>query len=192
MSATATAALRGRPRSAEVDARILAAAVRQLRERGYSDLSVEQVAADAEVGKSTVYRRYRNKADLATAALASVSARELSRPLPEDTRAALVEHLKRVERAMAKVGLGVMAAMLDERDPELLALHRERTISLGRARSRAILRRAQERGEIRDDIDPEIVMEMLVGSLLARRITGNRARGWPGTAVDALLRGLAR
>jgi AcrR family transcriptional regulator len=185
-------AARGRPRSAEADERILAAAVRQLRERGYSELSLEQVAVEAGVGKATLYRRYRNKADLATTALASVSAAELAKPLPEDTRAALVTQLKRIESAMSSVGFGVIATMLDERDPELLALHRERTIRRGRERNRWILQRAQERGEIRGDADLETAIEMLVGSMFARRLSGNKKGRWPEAAVDALLQGLAR
>ena len=183
---------RGRPRSAEADERILGAALSQLRERGYGELSMERVAADAGVGKATVYRRYRNKADLATAALASVSGPRLARPLPDDTREALVEHLARFEQSLALVGMGVIAAMLEERDPELLELHRRRTIDRGRARSRAILERARERGELRPDFDPDTVMEMLIGSLMARRLTGNPAAGWPEGAVDTLLAGLAR
>lgn len=186
------ATTRGRPRSADVDVRILAAAIRQLRERGYAELSVEQVAAEAEVGKASVYRRYRNKADLATAALASAAGRALAEPLPADTRDALVEYLVRIERTMAKVGLGVLAALLEERDPELLALHRERVINMGRRGGEAILERARARGELRDDIDAAAVMQMLVGSLLTRKIAGPTASDWPAGAVDMLLRGLAR
>ena len=183
---------RGRPRSPEADERILGAALRQLRERGYGELSMERVAADAGVGKATVYRRYRNKADLATAALASVSGPWLARPLPDETRAALIEHLTRFEESLTLVGMGVIAAMLEERDPELLELHRRRSIERGRARSRAILERARARGELRPGIDPDTVMEMLIGSLFARRLTGNTDDGWPASAVDALLGGLAR
>ena len=189
---TEVAPARGRPRSAEADARILSAALRHLRERGYRELSMEQVAADAGVSKATVYRRYRNKADLATAALATVSHAKYSGPIPDDTREALVEHLQRFETGIATVGLGAIASLLEERDPELLALHRERTISRGRERSRVIIRRAQERGEIRADADPEVAMEMLIGSLFARRLSGNEQPGWAESAVDTLLRGLAR
>jgi AcrR family transcriptional regulator len=188
----AAGAPRGRPRSLAADEGILAAAVDQLREHGYADLSIEQVAAAAGVGKATVYRRYRNKADLATAALASVSRIAFAGPLPGATAAALSEQLKRIEQALTTVGMGVIAAMLDERDPELLALHRERTIAAGRERIRSILRRGVERGELRADFDADVAVEMLVGSLLARRLTGSPAPGRPDRAVDALLRGLAR
>jgi hypothetical protein len=88
--------------------------------------------------------------------------------------------------------VGALGSLLDERDPEALELHRERTIRRGQARSRAILERGQQRGEIRADADLAIAMEMLFGSYFARRMNGRDAPDWPEAAVDALLRGLAR
>jgi AcrR family transcriptional regulator len=181
---------RGRPRSAAADQRILSVALEHMRARGYGELSMEQVAAEAGVAKATVYRRYRNKADLAAAAIATVSAEKLSRPLPDDTREALVEHLRGFGSGIMAIGGGALGSLLDDRDVELLELHRERTIRRGQARSRAIMERAKERGDIRPDVDVDVAMEMLFGSLFARRLTGADGPGWPENAVDTLLRGL--
>jgi AcrR family transcriptional regulator len=183
---------RGRPRSPRVDAAILDTALHQLRSGGYGELSMEQVAAAAGVGKATIYRRYRNKADLASAALARITADEFERaPVPEGTREALIDHLRRFEHGTGQVGLDVIASLLGERsDPELLELHRERVVSRGRARARVILRRAQERGEVRADADLDATMEMLIGSLFARRLAGGDGSPWPEAAVDTLMRGL--
>jgi AcrR family transcriptional regulator len=184
---------RGRPRSERADAAILEVALRHLRERGYAEMSVEGVAAEAGVGKGTIYRRYRNKADLASAAFASVTADSFVHdPVPDDTREALVAHLRRFERGWSDMGLDMMASLLGERsDPELLELHRERVISRARARAAGILRRAQERGEIRPDAHLETAMSMLVGSLFARRLAGIEDEAWAESAVDTLMRGLA-
>jgi AcrR family transcriptional regulator len=189
---SAKPAFRGRPRSAEADERIVEVALDHLRERGYRDFSMEQVACEAGVAKTTVYRRYRNKADLASAALAVVSAARFSAPLPDGTREALVEHLHRFENGVATVGLGALGSLLDEDDPEALELHRERTIRRGQAPARAVLERARERGELRADADLEIAIEMLFGSYFAQRLNGRDAPGWAESAVDTLLRGLAR
>ncbi len=183
---------RGRPRSAAIDRRILATAVEHLRTRGYRELSIEQVACAAGVSKATVYRRYRNKADLATAAVASVSAERFAQPLPDDTHDALVEHLHRFEDGVSTVGMGTLGSLLDERDPEALELHRERTIRRGVDVVRSILRRGQERGEIRSGADLDIAIEMLFGAFFARRLKGGEAPGWAEAAVDTLLAGLAR
>ncbi len=56
---------RGRPRSQEADRAILTAAVDLLAERGLAAMSIEEVAARAGVGKTTIYRRWPSKGLLA-------------------------------------------------------------------------------------------------------------------------------
>jgi AcrR family transcriptional regulator len=173
-----------------VDERILRVALDHLRASGYRDLSMEQVAADAGVSKATVYRRYRDKADLASAALAVLSASKLDPPLPDGTRDAMIELLRRFESGVARVGLGVMASFLDERDPKVLELHRERTIKRAFARGRSILERGREHGEIAGDADLDAALHMLYGALFARRLSGDEIPRWRERVVDALLRGV--
>jgi TetR/AcrR family transcriptional repressor of mexJK operon len=54
------------PRDAveELAARVIACAARLFMERGYAGVSIEAVAAEAGVGKNTIYRRHATKADL--------------------------------------------------------------------------------------------------------------------------------
>lgn len=183
----------GRPRSGEADRRILAVALSHLRNLGYARMSMEHVAAEAGVGKATIYRRYANKADLATAALADLVESAFAEPPPEGTREALVDHLRRFERAVAGGGLEVLAALVGRgSDPELLALHRERIVTRAQARLTAILERARDRGEIRAEADLATAIHMLVGSYFARHVAGGNAAGWAETTVDTLMRGLAR
>lgn len=59
---------RGRPRSAQADARLLEAASALAVERGWDVVGMEDVAGRAGVSKTTLYRRYPDKAAL-TAAL---------------------------------------------------------------------------------------------------------------------------
>ena len=70
MTATADPEARrpGRPRSTEADEAILEAAVDLFAEGGFDGLTVEGVAARANVGKATIYRRYPSKVDLVIAA----------------------------------------------------------------------------------------------------------------------------
>ena len=58
----------GRPRSTEADEAILEAAVDLFAEGGFDGLTMEGVAARADVGKTTIYRRYPCKVDLVIAA----------------------------------------------------------------------------------------------------------------------------
>ena len=61
---------RGRPRRAGADEEILAVALELLREQGYRDLNVDEVAERAGVAKTTVYRRWPTKGALVAAAIA--------------------------------------------------------------------------------------------------------------------------
>jgi AcrR family transcriptional regulator len=178
----------GRPRKPSADDDILHAALEVLDQRGYAGLTLEEVARRARVGKSALYRRFTNRADLATAAIAS-----RQRPLPEltgDVRDDLLAYLRAVEADLGDAGLGVVASLLGH-DDEVLALHRQRVIAGRAAHSRALLRAAQSRGAIRSDANLDAAMEMLIGSLFARALAGDRSREpWPERSVDTLLRGL--
>lgn len=65
--------VRGRPRDERVTRAITDAALRQLLDEGYTRLSMESVASEAGVARTTVYRRFKDKADLVTAAIAAYS-----------------------------------------------------------------------------------------------------------------------
>lgn len=64
---------RGRPRRAGADEEILAVALALLREKGYRELNVDEVAERAGVAKTTVYRRWPTKGALVAAALAPLA-----------------------------------------------------------------------------------------------------------------------
>src|SRR5271168_3505369 len=74
-------AQRGRPRSQVADRAILTAAAELLADRGLAAMSIEEVAARAGVGKTTIYRRWPSKGLLALDAFVT-SFRE-EQPLPD-------------------------------------------------------------------------------------------------------------
>jgi AcrR family transcriptional regulator len=180
---------RGRPRSAEADRAILDATIGLLYEEGYSRMSMEAVAEAAGVGKTTVYRRYRDKADLVTAAIASMPGMD-EMPDSGDTRADLLQMLQSVVRSKQRVQdmrlVGTLWAE-QERNPELVKLFRERVIGPRRKMMLAILRRGQERGEVREDVDAGLVLEMLIGAHFARQFNGRPfPRDWAGQVVETI------
>lgn len=185
----------GRPRSAEADRAIVDATLKLLYEEGYAGMSMESVAEAAGVGKTTVYRRYRDKEDLVTAAIAAMPGlNEL--PDSGDTRADVLELLQRVVRGKERVQsmrlLGTLWAE-EERNPDLVRLFRERVIAPRRAMMIEVLRRGQERGELRDDFDPALVTEMLVGAHFARQFNGRPfPRDWGTQVVDTIWPALER
>ena len=120
----------GRPRSRAIDEAILAAARAELAERGYARMSVDAVAARAGVSKPTIYLRHPTKADLATAAVASM--RVEPRPAPtHDLRADLIAQLSLLRAGLERpYGMETLGTVMAEEHetPELLDLFRERLV----------------------------------------------------------------
>ena len=183
----------GRPRSVAVDEAILAAARAELGERGYARMSVDAVAARAGVSKPTVYLRHRTKADLATAAIASMRVRPRPEPT-DDVRADLIAHLRLLRAGLERpFGMAMFGTVLAEEHetPELLALFRERLVAPRRRELRAVLEAARERGELRDGANVEIAVTALVGAFFARYLAGDPLGGrFVTTLVDTILDGL--
>jgi AcrR family transcriptional regulator len=163
---------RGRPRDVDVDQRILASAFRHLVQVGYAGLSIESVAADAGVAKTTIYRRYPTKRDLVVAALREST--PFPAPALELPAREAIEAFVRLAIAML-IDSGasrVLGSLLveDQRHPGLLDVFRERILFPRRAIVEAIIRRGIDRGELRSDVDPLIVIEMIAGAVFAHHV----------------------
>src|SRR5918994_6907310 len=78
----------GRPREERADRAIIRAALALIAAQGIRDLRMEDVADRARVGKATIYRRYRSKDELVTAAVSALVS-EITVPDTGSTRADL-------------------------------------------------------------------------------------------------------
>ena len=185
----------GRPRDPQTDQAIHRAALKLLTERGYAGMSVEGVAAEAGVGKTTIYRRYASKEELVAAALGAL--RDNLGPLPDtgDTRSDLVEMILQMRLAIRRgPGFGMMGALLVEesRSPELLELLRERVLRPRRDEAMTVLQRGVDRGEVRPDVDLEVAVQAMVGAVFMRHIFGApESRRRIEQTVDTVWNGLA-
>ena len=162
---------RGRPRSAGLDAAIVTAAIELLGEVGMVGLSMDLLAQRARVGKATIYRRWSSKEQLVIDVLrASVDT------LPAPATGSVAEDLRAYTRAMAeRFGGGRMSDVLphlieascyDEQLRESLDdFTRRRQASL-----RAILRRGVASGELPKKYDIDLVVDVVMGSFLYRRL----------------------
>src|SRR5215470_10204704 len=81
----------------EADRLLLEAAKRQLHELGYARLTMDGVAREAGVARTTLYRRYRDKADLVSAAINGLR-QPSKRPSTGDARHDLIVSLDNVRR----------------------------------------------------------------------------------------------
>lgn len=163
---------RGRPRDSAADERILATTFRQLVDVGYGGLSIESVAAEAGVAKTTIYRRYPTKRDLVIAALRTST--PFQGPPPElEARPALDLFVRGAVVALIESGAArALGSLLveEQREPGILAAFRERIIGPRRAVVEAMLQRGIATGAIRPDIDPLIVTEMIAGAVFGHHV----------------------
>jgi AcrR family transcriptional regulator len=185
----------GRPRDERADRAILSATLELMAEDGVHDLRVDDVAGRAGVGKATIYRRYRSKDELVTAAIAGLVS-EITVPDTGRTR----DDLRALMRGAVRVYQGsveaaVMPSLVDamSRDAELARLIRDGYLARRRAALRAVLERGIERGDLRRDLDLELALDVLGGPLFYRLlVTGGPidhelAEG----VVELVLRGFA-
>jgi AcrR family transcriptional regulator len=182
----------GRPRDERATSAITGAALRQLAELGYGKVTMESVAGEAGVARATIYRRYRDKADLITAAIAGNSSVHLTEEPSDDPRGDLVDYLDGFDQRFAEGCLEVVGTLIGTRDdPRSLDLHRHRVVGPRMGYVRTLLERARDLGQLRHTADLDVAMEMLVGSVFARRVAGTAsAPGWADRAVDAIWAGM--
>ena len=188
---------RGRPRSEEAHRAILAAVVELLSEHGLGGLTIEAVAARAGVGKTTIYRRWETKNELVLEAM------EQLRPPgpPPDTGSLLGDlgALVAVQRQRLEASLlpRVIPRVLGEslEDPDLHAQIVERAVNPIRDILGEIVRRALDRGELREDLDVETMIDVLHASpiyaLLMARGAIEAVSGVPERVVPLLLEGVS-
>jgi AcrR family transcriptional regulator len=184
----------GRPRNPDIDTRVLEVARRHLARHGYEALSVATVAQEAGTTRQAVYRRWPTKADLATAAIAAMSAAAERHPT-DDPFADLVEELEAYRRGIGRPdGVSMVGTMLlRSTDPALVALYRERIVSPRRARLRAILERGSTAGLLHaSEEDVDAVVTMLTGSWYATALAGARPpEDWPARVAVLAWRALS-
>lgn len=148
---------------------------------GYARLSLERVAARAGAGKAAIYRRWSSKQAFVSEAVASlavdITGVEDRGTLEADILAFLTS-LRRVLRhpIVRRVLPDLLAecARSDELVPLLDGIARAR-----RQRGAAILDRAVARGELPDNLDRELALDLLPSSLYWRMVS---TRTHAGTA----------
>ena len=167
----------GRPRDPEADRAILEATIELLSEDGFDGLSIEAVAARAGVGKTTVYRRWPSKIPLVVDVISHLKM-PASVAIPDEmsTRDALGRFLSEIVRAHGneptdRILAGLVGAM--SKDAELADAVRAGLVSSRRNVVFGLIERGIARGEIRPDVDVEVVADLLGGPIVMRTlITG--------------------
>lgn len=189
----------GRPRSAQSHQAILEATLTLFAEEGLAGLSIEGIAERAGVGKTTIYRRWSCKEDVIKDALTLFRA---NHPLP-DTGTIRNDLLSITKQArdlfnhhplMAKLITKVIAEM--KTSPEIYRTFYDKLVVPRMQLFRQMIQRAQQRGELRQDLDTAFLLSLIFnslvyGSFFAELIDPDAPSVYdPEAAVDALLRGI--
>jgi AcrR family transcriptional regulator len=160
-----------------------------------AELSIERIARTAGVGKATIYRRWNGKEELFVDVVRTAEPPdpELPGTSMRDDLVALLEQLRQrglMARSSALLH-SVFAQM--KSSPRVWDAYHAIVVAPRRRKQVAILRRGQANGELRTDIDVELVNDLFVGPMLLRTIMQPDAalpEGLSEQIVDTVLEGL--
>ena len=167
---TKVAAPRGRPRDPERERRVLVAAIEEYSARGWAGLTMDGVAKRAGVGKSTIYLRWTNKEDLLAAAVQSMA--ETIQPLDTGSLRGDLDLLTRnlCMQYRTDIGWGLVRILIDVAGSGHGVTELREVNEAHRQAALAILDRAVERGELRDGVPGQLVINALYGTVMTYRM----------------------
>ncbi len=181
---------RQRKRGAELEQAIRDATIAELASGGYSSVTIESVAARAQTGKASIYRRWPTKQELVVDSVGCLlsgpmlTIAELRLDDSVDTRSALLTMvLRAVEVITGETGDAMRSIMGESlRDADFAAtiecdFHDPRRQALV-----ALLERGVQRGEVRADVLSTMIADVLAGTLIHRHLI----RRQPVTEADLI------
>jgi AcrR family transcriptional regulator len=179
-------------RATRIESAILAAAREMLADGGVDRLTVEGVAARSGAAKTTIYRRWRSKEDLALAVILRMTEEVVRVPENGDTRSVLIAFVERTISALTDSLMGrVMQGLASDiaTDTDLAHEFHLQVIGLRMQEVRHLVERGVERGELRAGIDVELMHDMLTGPVYHRLLltAGELDPGLAERIVDAVL-----
>jgi AcrR family transcriptional regulator len=167
------------------------------RDGDVGSLTVEAVAARSGVAKTTIYRRWRDKWELALDAVMIDMLPRLDEPVDVgDTRKELLTVINSVVKTLATPPYGqAMQALVSQiaTDADLARVYREQVVEPRQAELTPVVKRGIARGDLRPDTDVRLIHELLVGPIFYRLLFSGAAldRNLGRRIVDAILAGFA-
>src|SRR5882672_10046406 len=163
---------KGRPPSemAASHAAIVDAVYALLQEKSVRDLTIEEVAKRAKVGKPTLYKWWPTKARLVLAMLCERMAPNLEKPTGLSAEASLRFRVRRLIDAFngpfGKIVAGLIAE--GQSEPAVLQEFVGRWVSPRRTATIADLQRRKNAGELRSETETELLNDAIFGAIYYR------------------------
>ena len=166
---------RGRPRSEQSREAILLSALRVLVRDGYQDLTIEGVAREAGTGKSTIYRWWKGRGDLALDAFFAGIDDTLelhdSGSAREDFRAQIAGLAEQLRGSAGRAFAAMLAG--GRENPALAAEVRKRWLGPRRDWARMRMARAEQDGHLQDGVEPRAALALLYSPIYSPLLFGN-------------------
>lgn len=185
---------RGRQRSEESEDAILCATLELLKKRPLRDISIEEIARNAGVGKATIYKWWPSKAYVALDAFLRKMNRMVPNPDTGSAETDLKEQLQYLIAFYTSPTGRIYGQFLAEAqsDSDFAALLRERFLKPRREIVGVIFDRAVQRGEIDRSLDRDLILDLIYGPIIYRVLVLHAPfdRERVAAMVSALFRGL--
>ncbi len=188
----------GRPRSEGCRQKVLTAADALLQREGFARMSIDGIAQLAGVSKATIYRWWPSKAAIVMEAMLASTEADVyvpASPYPEED---LIARIRRMIALFRGPKSRVIISLIAEAQfsPEVAEAYRQHLLGPRRAAMRAAIQRAIDTGLLREDLDVDLAIDLLLGPLYQRLLLGHAPldetfeRDYPPQAV-AMLRAYA-
>ena len=189
------AARKGRPPSAVAASHtvIMDAVYALLQEKSVRDLTMEEVAKRAKVGKPTLYKWWRTKATLVLAMLCERMAPNLEKPsdltAEESLRFRVRSLIDSFKGPFGKIVAGLIAE--GQSEPAILQEFFDRWVRPRRNATIADLQRGKDAGELRSETEPELMNDAIFGAIYYRFLLhlGPLSRRFGEELVEQAIRG---
>jgi AcrR family transcriptional regulator len=185
----------GRPPSemAASHAAIIDAVYALLQEKSVRDLTMEEVAKRAKVGKPTLYKWSPTKATLVLAMLCERMAPNLEKPTGLSAEESLRFPVRRLIHALNGPFGQIVAGLIAEgqSEPAVLQEFFDRWVNPRRKATIADLQRGKHAGELRPEIEPELLNDAIFGAIYYRLLlrSGPLTRRFGEELVEQVLGG---
>lgn len=163
---------RGRPPRSEAvsHGRIIEAVFELMRERPLDDVSIEEIAHRAGVGKPTIYKWWPNKAAL----LLDMFKERVVPHFPVNSTTTAEEAIRQQAKELVRLLNGtfgkVSAQIIAEgqSDPTVIADYRENYVRMRRNLTIPVIERGYASGEFKRRVEPHLLIDMIYGPIYYR------------------------
>lgn len=164
----------GRPRSESSKRAILEATRRLLTHTSVQKLSIEAIAKKASVGKTTIYRWWPNKTAVIVDAVFSQPSFHNILPTPNSASDGIRAQIEKLGRQLSGKNGRIVAEILGESqaEPDALRIFIETFLQDRYNSLNALLEAGKNNGEFAVDLDTETAIDVILGPIFFRLISG--------------------